>query len=773
MKRQQQKNSKSWTRRVITAAVAFACCLSAFCAGQTVESSTVAKSAGQTQSEGHVTKRAVTVADSIQMTGVGDPDFASDGPTKGTLAQFSPNGKQFVVVLKKGNLQDNTNEYSIVLFKTAEALRSPTPRLVVSMSSSSNRPAIQDVVWLNDNDTLLFLGERPGETSQLYSIQCSSGRLTKLTHHAANLASFVTTLSGDQIAYVAENQDSSLMNDGVSRNGFIVTNQDLTDLIREKLGEQSAEYSLFITEPGNRTQIKVKLEGQLEHDYFPMAFSPDGTHLLIETTASHILEMWGQYEDQFIQINTHRRSKHPSQSSGIYQWELVDTRTGASSTLSDAPVSTFGSDMAWSPDSKSLVVSNAYLPLNVDNPEEQRRRKAHAFLVEYRIPGPQFQTIDDEDLRIVRWNPKNNTVVCDIGRADSYVGKNTPKAYFQKNGETWSRVSPPVEAKLSLPEIVLEDDMHTPPRILAIAPDGNQKSLLMDLNPQFRDFALAKVEEVSWKSPRGDEVKGGLYWPLNYVPGRKYPLVIQTHGWSSSRFMLDGPFTTAFAAQPLAGKGFFVLQFGEDAAWHVMGSPEEAPSAIAAYESGIDYLDSRGLIDRNLVGIIGFSRTCYYVTQMLAFSKYHIAAAVIADGMKADYFEYFTASNSSDSWAAALEALNGGAPYGDALSSWIKRVSSFHLDQVHAPLRIQALHPGSLLAEWNWFSGLYILGKSVELVYLPDAEHVIQKPWERMVSQQGDVDWFCFWLKGEEDPDPAKAEQYQRWRELRNLQKKN
>jgi hypothetical protein len=32
------------------------------------------------------------------------------------------------------------------------------------------------------------------------------------------------------------------------------------------------------------------------------------------------------------------------------------------------------------------------------------------------------------------------------------------------------------------------------------------------------------------------------------------------------------------------------------------------------------------------------------------------------------------------------------------------------------------------------------------------------------------LDWFRFWLKGEEDPDPAKAEQYARWRELRKLQ---
>ncbi len=59
------------------------------------------------------------------------------------------------------------------------------------------------------------------------------------------------------------------------------------------------------------------------------------------------------------------------------------------------------------------------------------------------------------------------------------------------------------------------------------------------------------------------------------------------------------------------------------------------------------------------------------------------------------------------------------------------------------------------------------------MVYLPEAEHVLVRPWERMVSQGGDVDWFDFWLNGHEDPDPAKAEQYARWRKLRKLQEEN
>jgi hypothetical protein len=36
--------------------------------------------------------------------------------------------------------------------------------------------------------------------------------------------------------------------------------------------------------------------------------------------------------------------------------------------------------------------------------------------------------------------------------------------------------------------------------------------------------------------------------------------------------------------------------------------------------------------------------------------------------------------------------------------------------------------------------------------------------------QQGALDWFCFWLRGEVDPDRAKSGQYVGWRELVKMQ---
>jgi hypothetical protein len=83
------------------------------------------------------------------------------------------------------------------------------------------------------------------------------------------------------------------------------------------------------------------------------------------------------------------------------------------------------------------------------------------------------------------------------------------------------------------------------------------------------------------------------------------------------------------------------------------------------------------------------------------------------------------------------------------------------------------LEPSSILLEWEWFASLSRLGKPVDMVAIQDGDHVLQKPWDRMISQQGNVDWFRFWLKGEEDQDPGKAQQYKRWRELRKLQAEN
>src|ERR1700691_4243554 len=94
------------------------------------------------------------------------------------------------------------------------------------------------------------------------------------------------------------------------------------------------------------------------------------------------------------------------------------------------------------------------------------------------------------------------------------------------------------------------------------------------------------------------------------------------------------------------------------------------------------------------------------------------------------------------------------------------------MDKVETPLQVVAIDFGSprVLYMWEAYVALRVLKKPVDFIILTDDQHELTNPAARMASQGGSLDWFRFWLKGEEDPDPAKTGQYARWRQLRELQ---
>src|SRR5258708_22237784 len=159
------------------------------------------------------------------MPRLGDQSYTDGGWSKGIAAKFSPDGRHYVVILKKGNLETNINEYSLVMFKTADVFQSPVPRVLVSLASSSNRPAINNVLWLDDNDTILFLGEHPGEQTQLYSLKCSTTQLEKLTISATALTLLATSANGEEIVYTAKDPASPSLTESATQKGISITHE--------------------------------------------------------------------------------------------------------------------------------------------------------------------------------------------------------------------------------------------------------------------------------------------------------------------------------------------------------------------------------------------------------------------------------------------------------------------------------------------------------------------------------------------------------------------
>src|SRR6266849_3342165 len=148
--------------------------------------------------------RPITVADAIEMTRLADPDYLRSGSSKGHVAQFSPDGQKFVVILRKGNFEKNVNEFSLLLFQTADVFHSPKPDRLLTMSSSSNRDAIHALKWLGDNETIAFLGENPGQASQVYTFDLKRRKLEKLTNSATAITSYDITTDGRQVIFLAD-----------------------------------------------------------------------------------------------------------------------------------------------------------------------------------------------------------------------------------------------------------------------------------------------------------------------------------------------------------------------------------------------------------------------------------------------------------------------------------------------------------------------------------------------------------------------------------------
>jgi hypothetical protein len=717
-------------------------------------------------------KPAVTVADSIQMIRVAGPANVRDyysGAVSSDFAVFSPDGKWFVVVVKKGNIERNANEYSMLLFPSERAFEAPAPVTLVTFAPTSGGVGIQNVAWLDDSDTVLFLGERPGQTTQVYSVRCSSKKVEQLTDQKTNVVAYSVSAGGKKLVFGTEYPVKSLFDESALRDGFHVSGESLYGLILGRM--QVCCEELFMLDVVGSKAKPLHVRDKLLEDPLKLFLSPNGRYLAVRTYVpkASFPRVWSKYNDQSLKELLDQEESPERATSFVERYELIDTRDDVSQSLLDSPVSPLGqSEVSWSSDSKSVILTGVYLPLDIQDTAALAARESGMFTVEVGVPGREIYEIANHDLKLIDRRQPNDIVMFSANRTQHSSLTPGEVQYYRKQGPRWESVTPELVFN-RLPEITVEQDLNTPPQLVAIDTRSGRKELLWDPNPQFKDLKFGRVEDVKWLGAGGHEVRGGLYLPPDYSPGKRYPLVIQTHGYDPQAFWIDGPFTSAFASQSLAGKGIVVLQIPDS--HDSEATPEEAPLMVNTFERAIDYLDGRGLIDPNRVGIVGFSRTCLYVAYMLTHSRYKIAAATLADGVDGGYFEYIA---SGASIADESDRLWGIAPFGKGLATWLERSPGFQLSKVEAAVRLEDHGDGSdgggILSQWEWFIGLSRLHKAVDLIYLPKGTHILDRPSDRMASQQGNVDWFCFWLKAEEDPDPAKAQQYSRWRELRKLQ---
>jgi dipeptidyl aminopeptidase/acylaminoacyl peptidase len=313
----------------------------------------------------------------------------------------------------------------------------------------------------------------------------------------------------------------------------------------------------------------------------------------------------------------------------------------------------------------------------------------------------------------------------------------------------------------------------TPRRLIAINLETRKTTVLFDPNPEFNMLRLGKVKRLHWVNSFGIPSFGDLVLPLGHRNGQHHPLVVVQY---QTRGFLRGGTGDEFPIQLLAAHNIAVLSVEKPMnvgalrggkTWEEISRLDregwaDRRSIESSIEAGIKTADALGLVDMTRLGITGLSDGASGTQFALVNTSLFKAAAIATCCEEPSVVEFL------DGPAVGRRLNDVGYP---ALMSpnhhfWIGM--SFHLnaDRVHTPLLMQ-LADREYLGALEGFTALKESGRPVEMYVFPDEYHIKWQPSHRLASYVRSVDWFRFWLLGEEDPDPSKAGQYARWRLMR------
>ncbi len=727
--------------------------------------------------------RAFTVRDSIEFTTFSDPPARSPH----AIAQQSPDGRYLVVVTTRGELATNRLISTLWIFDTRSLKEFvkrdygdiPRPHLLWMAGAvphaqqfDSYGSILTKVQWSSDARSLLFLEEDSQGHRRLFRMGLSASTPTRISAAGENVVDFAE--HHGVVAYVAESPVVTVppMHNGpasISMKGVSLLNAlDPTQFpVR---GSFFKKHDLWVVRGTQR--LRVNPSTGSAPWYYPVAaanflrlsISPQGHGIVIALAAPHIATAWRKYRSLLKSFDFKALAESEPNNSEDWGWPwqyaYVDLEKKTTAPLFDAP-SAWGAGYGdpnlavWSEDGNRVVVTNTFLPESSRLISPNKPCAAAVYDVVQRkttcLTPTRFPEIPSHLLKVAFSSPTEANLVWT-------TSGNRTRERYRLTAASWERMetTPLREEQTDGMRLFVHQSLNEPPTLWVADERSGRQRLLMDPNPAIHAMDLGEASVFRWKDRSGYEWKAGLVKPPHYKEGVLYPLVVQTHGFQEKEFLLDGSYTTGMAAQALAVAEFLVLQMEDRRDRH--SGLEEAADFADGCADGIEALAQTGIVDRSRVGIVGFSRTSWYVETALERYPDLFHAASIIDGIDQGYVTYSLFCASLISCKLDHEAANGGPPYGKNLASWMGRAASFNVDKIQAPLRIEAIQWYSLLEEWELYSSLLLQNKAVELFYIPDGQHILQQPLQRYASQQGSIDWFRYWLQQAPGASPQAIE---------------
>jgi dipeptidyl aminopeptidase/acylaminoacyl peptidase len=527
-------------------------------------------------SAGAQAKRPMTLIDMLEVPQLSDP-------------QLSPDGKQVLFVLRKADWKSNSRIPHIWRIEV-DGTR------MFKMTSGSKGDT--NPRWSPDGTRIAFLSRRPSagtesseDTAQIYLLPNSGGEAHQLTRHATAVSSITWAPDGHAIYFLASDPKTADEKERDKAKDDVYAfdeNFKQTHLWRISLPNNNESKltdgnfsitSYSLSRDGSKiaiTQAPTPLFGDSDQsEVYLMDSSGAGQ---VRLTENSINEGNVQISPDNNQVSFTAGANQKFETYYNSNLFLVAARGGnASLILPDFPYGI--DDAAWSKDGKSV-----FLLCNMG---------AHSELHQLDLATKKVKQWTEGAHALGSW-----TFFEDSDRHLFTIGEptNPGDVYI------WGLSTP------------------APARVTRV------------FDYLTRDFELPRVEKVQWKGADGVTVEGILTYPLNYQEGKRYPLVVNTHGGPAASDKLGFGSWTHYRPV-LAAKGYAVLQpnyrgstgYGNDFLRDMVG--HYFRQAHLDVMSGVDYLIQRGIADPDRLVKMGWSGGGHMTNKIITFTDRFKAAA--------------------------------------------------------------------------------------------------------------------------------------------------
>lgn len=272
-----------------------------------------------------------------------------------------------------------------------------------------------------------------------------------------------------------------------------------------------------------------------------------------------------------------------------------------------------------------------------------------------------------------------------------------------------------------------------------------------NINERFQRKQIARTEVIRWKGALDEEVEGILYYPHDYAPGRKYPLVLMIHGgptlvdydaWKETWHYPHNLYNQrgAFVLAPnYHGSSNYGLKWVES-----IGNGKYYDLEVPDIEKGVDALIAKGFVDPEKLGALGWSNGSLLTIALTVHTTRYKAAGAGAGVVD------WTSDWANAYFGASFNNYYFGATPLENPQRYVEKSPFYRLDRVRTPTIIffgaedTTVAPGQ---GWMHYRALQQLGNTdVRFLLFPGERHSFQKLTHQKRKIEEELAWFDKYL---------------------------